>query len=649
MKKIIELKEIKILDNKQIPILKNVNLDFFEKQNTCISSKENTDFDICKKFIAVLAGQQEPNSGSISYARFNEIRNYIFGYNNFNNILNNPIVKPKDVIEALFKKEEILEENKKQINTFIKLLSLEDVLSQPMSKITSSNRDLLNILFLLIIKPRVLFLRDFSLKTGEEGLEIAFIKSLSIYLKKYNITLIIATNNKNIINSELCDRHILIDDQKIVADKIISHHSSIDEFNVDNKTKFFNLEDELDLSLKKTQLPKHSKTINLSDEDEEFKKNIASFIDTRPINNKTNLKTLSNIDDNDSFVNKKVEAINLSKYKTTRNTSNLHHKTQTLKEKSENLISDVKLKTQSYNQDFQKNTPYKQNIHKEKPTPKNYNDQKIQDIVDTYFLQKDLEKQIKSPEFINLSVDLQNKVFEHYDQASRLIDENDPDHRYDPYRTSKLKTDSLYPGNADDGYLTKMILLEELEIEKQKNQLRDNHLKDIYKSKTSEFEIEEDYISKPTVNLSYKNANKIDKTLKSVINEVTTDELYDTDSYTPPPSPPPIRAKTKRATNSFKEVFTKNRTNSIRHEYDNDYVSSSNNFEPSSSTPKTTRISNPDIMKNKKPDYENKHYQQNIKTQKIKQRSKKNIIEMLYEEGIDDLESYNKENDDSED
>lgn len=646
MKKIIELKEIKILDNKNIPILKNVNLDFFEKQNTCISSKENSDLDICKKLIAILAGKQKPNSGEILYARFNDIRNYIFGYDNFNNIFNNPIVKPKDVIEALFKKEEILDENKKQIDTFIKLLSLEDELNKPMSQITTNHRSLLNILFLLIIKPRVLFLRDLNLKVGDEGLEAAFIKSLSIYLKRYNITLIIATNNKNIINSELCDRHILIDDQKIVSDKNISHIASVDEYDVDNKTKFFNLDDELDLSLKKTQLPKHSKTINLSSDDEEFNKNLTSFIDTRPINNKTNFKTLNHIENIDNSA-KKIEPINLSKYKTSgKNTNNLHHKTQSLKEESENLIGDVKLKTYSYNQNFQRNTPYQSNLNKEKQSQRNYSNQRIQDIVDTYFLQRDLEKQIKSPEFINLSVDLQNKVFEHYDQASRLIDENDPQHIYDPYKTSKLKTSNLHQGNADDGYLTKMIMLEELEVEKQENQLRDNRLKDIYKSKTSEFEIEEDYISKPTTNLSYKKAEKIDKTLKSVINEVTTDELYDTDSYTP--TPPPIKPKTKRVTDNFKDIFINNRTKKVKQEYDNSY-SSSNNFEPSSLTPEATRKANFDIKKTKKTFNNENKYAENIKIQKIKQRSKKNFIEMLYEEGIDDLESYNKENDDSDD
>ena len=189
-------------------------------------------------------------------------------------------------------------------------------------------------------------------------------------------------------------------------------------------------------------------------------------------------------------------------------------------------------------------------------------------------------------------------------------------------------------------------MLEELEVEKQENQLRDNRLKDIYKSKTSEFEIEEDYISKPTTNLSYKKAEKIDKTLKSVINEVTTDELYDTDSYTP--TPPPIKPKTKRVTNNFKDIFINNRTKKVKQEYDNSY-SSSNNFEPSSLTPEATRKANFDIKKTKKTFNNENKYAENIKTQKIKQRSKKNFIEMLYEEGIDDLESYNKENDDSDD
>lgn len=84
------------------------------------------------------------------------------------------------------------------------------------------------------------------------------------------------------------------------------------------------------------------------------------------------------------------------------------------------------------------------------------------DVGELYQIKKEIELQIKGADFANLSVELQSKVFDNYENTNRLLRENDPKEIYNPDKVTANQTKPLAQvlKNKTIG-VTKMIMEEE--------------------------------------------------------------------------------------------------------------------------------------------------------------------------------------------
>lgn len=623
---IIDLKNATISDEyHERVLLKNVNISFEEGQNVCIFSSSDNEFETCQRFVSVLSGNAKIDSGDISYAKFDDqSRKYIFGYNNFANIITKK-VKPIEIIEALFAKEKIIDSNQNEIVEIIRFLNLDIYMNDLICDLTQNQKNQFNIIFLLIIKPRVLFVEDLPLY-GPTNSQIAILKFIKEYLKKHNITLILSSNDA-LIRKELCQRYVEINNTKIISDRVSIIQESTNENQIDNKTKAFDLETELDFSLNsssKWKSPSNAGFINGSN----------SHANANNLNPTSKPKIAYDTDslyrDFDKALNASPQQIYNEKLnqKFSQKLDIIRSKTRELKFESEDLIEEIKLKN-----------PTRQFNQQKIVSPARYNHQNsvdddiIQDIIDTYIIKKQLEQQIKSPDFIKLSVDLQHKVFDNYERADRLIRENDPTGKYDPNRISNLNVSTTNNYRGQNNGFTRMILSEELGIGVEKN-YNDEHIKNIYKSKTSEFEIDGGSIGRfPSNELidDYKSQDrrerdnfetKSSKFKNFFKNNTKPSKYYQQDKYYDDYDDHRHQSRGSKKQDSYEPTrnVTERLTKEInsRHNYTAKY--SNDNFEPSYSKPKPNKP---------------------IKTKAIKTRVKKNKIEQLYEEALADQELAN--------
>ncbi len=627
MNKIINLVDVKVNDNDGRPLLRNVNLEFNEGENTCIYSKSDNEFLACQKLVDVLSGASRCASGDITFSKFNDSnRKYIFGHRNFANIFSKD-VKPIEVIYALFKKESIIESNQNEILEIANFLGIDSVFETSMLKLTNKDKQLFNLLFLLTIKPRILFLDNLSLVgLGSTNKQIAILNFFHEYLNKYNITLIMSSNDP-LVRKELCQRFIEIDQQKIANDNSIKIQKSIDINTIDNKTKAFDLDSELSLSLSSSSWNDNNPSSSFynrtakQDDFQNIKKTTRNKFDTASISTEFDKVFDRN--------NRQYQSQRLSNFPETE----LRTKTQELKLQSDDLIQEIKLH-QSNQQKHMSSHSYANPSLVKSTIKYDDDDEIIQDLIDTYIIRKQLEKQIKSPDFIKLSVDLQNKVFENYERAQRLIKENDPTGIYDPNRTSNLDFKSQSNDTSANNGFTRMILSEELGLEDN----QDQRIKNIYKTKTSEINVDDI-------------ESKQDATLNSILNDVSTDELFETEEeefdFNKKPSNPTMdyRYHDNAPKKSLWNRKFRNHSNDQQDRKNNEFM---NSHEPTRNTTEKLRKEISNNLQNRKtakfasenyePSYSKPKVSAPLKTRAIKTRSKKNKIEQLYEEGLADKE-----------
>ncbi len=609
MNKIISLSNVLISDDfHEKTLLKNVNISFNEGQNVCFYSSTNNEFYTCQKFISVLAGASKIESGNIVYSKFdNNDRKYIFGFNNFSNILTKN-VKAIDVIEALLNKEKISKSNENEIFEVIRFLNLDLYMQDNLCDLSDSQKTLFNLIFLFIIKPRILFIDNLPL-FGPPNSQIAILKFIKEYLKKYHITLFISTNDFD-VRKELCQRYVEINNGMIVNDREIYIKETTNNNEIDNKTKVFDLDTELDFSLNSSIATKPQFRENNNTYPEQRKPHI------EPINNpyiKNNID-ISGTDtdslsrDFDDTLSKRHHTSDLNRSLNVafnKNHDSIKNRTMELKFDSEDLIEEIKLKSNN-KQIPQPQQKFVSNIYKNKEIQANIDNEIVQDLVDTYLIKKQLEHQIKSPDFIKLSVDLQHKVFDNYERADKLIRENDPTGKYDPNRTSNLKvsTTKKQQTQSSQNYgFTKMILSEDLGLDNENNS-PDKRIENIYKSKTSEFDLEENF-NYDTHNAKFNHYFK---------NNTKPSRYYEEDKYRHPMRDKHVSEENFEPTRNITEKISYHANSSVN--FSNGERLSNSNYKDSYSEPK----------------------QKVIKTKAIKTRVKKNKIEQLYEEALADQE-----------
>ena len=122
------------------------------------------------------------------------------------------------------------------------------------------------------------------------------------------------------------------------------------------------------------------------------------------------------------------------------------------------------------NMDIQNNSNIQANITKTVKVMINDSNIDIDQIIECYHQRKQLQDEIESSDFVNLTVDLQSKVYENYNRTNAMINKYDPTNKYDPYYKPNLDA-SLNQERMDKAVhakkagITKMIFDENLDID----------------------------------------------------------------------------------------------------------------------------------------------------------------------------------------
>ncbi|MGL4948189.1 MAG: hypothetical protein ACRC42_02265, partial [Mycoplasma sp.] len=282
MNKIIELKNVCHKLNEVIYI-KNINLSLYNNQNVVIKSFENDNVTL---FIDLIAGNVKINSGELLYGEFQDNR-YFLGYQNFDGILNRELVIG-EIIKTLIKSQTSLNINQVEVDELIKILSLEHYLNDLTSKVSQDVIKALNLLLLLIIRPRIILLNKLEL-IGSSKFQISALEYIKNYCKSYEISMLVYSNEELIANN-FADRLIEIENGCIIKDTSIKMIETYCNNHVDNNTVKFNLEEDIIEAVNSSNIPLENFTRDLFDGSKQETLNY-QIIDELVYENQCNLKS----------------------------------------------------------------------------------------------------------------------------------------------------------------------------------------------------------------------------------------------------------------------------------------------------------------------------------------------------------------------
>lgn len=405
-------------------ILTNINISFNYLQNIVIFSESN-DLRSCHFLLDIIAKLVQPQIGTVEYYD-DKTSEFFIGYKMFDSILEKDVMTV-NVVDALINSQD--KANKKEISELTKLLRIDELLSKSVFSLSDSEKNWLNILLLLIIKPKVLILKGLSLP-GSSIMQNAALEYIKQYLTKYKITLIIATNDKNTIDS-LCDRGINLVDTVIESDFLTIKKNIIHSNDIDSKPKKMNFEEDLLDSVYKLEKAKKEINLDQSRKDEEI---LVSKMLTKSLSLKNN-----------------------------------YSPTEALQSDLERIIIE-KQNQDDYETNIVSNSSINNTVVYRTKVLINEN-QDNSNVVEIYHQRKQLQDQMESSSFATLSIELQGKVYDNYHHANNLIIKLDPTHKYDPYTNNFGMSDSLIDEknhqsvSLQKNSITKMIFDENLDID----------------------------------------------------------------------------------------------------------------------------------------------------------------------------------------
>ena len=418
MKELIKLIDIN-QEYKGEKILTNINLNFNQYQNTVIYSDDN-EINSCHLLLDIIAKVTLPQKGEVKY--FDDKSSQFFiGYNLFDSILEKDVIV-LNVIKALTTNYNI---KKNDADELLKILAIETFITKSVVELNKYQKQLLNLYLLLLIKPQIILLKSLSLP-GSEMMQSATFSYIKNYLSKYKITLIVTTNDKNTINN-ICERAINLSKTIIQSDVLIVETNKLLNNEVNIKSKPYDFAENLLDSIYQLE----EKKVN----NDEARSNEKQLVEK--------LLTKSLIEQQDNYV-----------------------ATNALDAELESIITEKRNNEQL---DIQNNSNIQTNITQTVKLMTN-NEVDISQIQDWYHQRHSLEEEYNSPNFANLSLDLQSKVYENHARVNNLIAKYDPTNKYDPfYQPSfdkNLEQERMQkPVHANNISITKMIFDENLDID----------------------------------------------------------------------------------------------------------------------------------------------------------------------------------------
>ncbi len=420
MKQLIKLTDIN-QEYRGEKILTNVNLTFYQFQNTVIYADDNH-IDTCHLLLDIIAKHILPQKGTVEF--FNDKSNKFFlGYNTFDEILEKDIIVI-NILKALSTNYEI---PKVESEEMLKLLMIDQFLSKSVIELTPEEKQLLKTYLLLMIKPQIVILKSLSIP-GTTLMQSAALEYIKNYLQTYHITLIISTNDKNTINI-LCQRGINLSNSVVESDVLIVQEAQVLSNEVNMQPKTYDFANDL---LEKIYQMEEDKNAH-NDARKNEKKFVESLI-TKSLKSHQPTPTQALDDELENIINEKRH-----QQEDIVNNANIQANIQA------NVTKTVRL------------MDYDQNID-------------IQQLIDIYHQRKQLQDEINSPEFVNLAVALQAKVYENLSRSNAIIIKYDPTGKHDPYYAPALDQ-SLNeermnkPVNVKKVGITKMIFDENLDID----------------------------------------------------------------------------------------------------------------------------------------------------------------------------------------
>lgn len=692
------LKNVKYQRNDE-QLLSNINLDILDTENLVIIPQTSADTTSAHALIKIIGGIWPATSGYVNYEKNNGKRIFI-GYKNLEKILKKGVII-KDLLNSLINTQKISEENLREIKEIVDMFKIAK--HKNTNELEKNELSLLNLLTLLIIKPRLILIDQLVLP-GSSAFQLAILEYVKNYCDRYNIKLITASNDENVIKI-LSDRKIYLSNAKIIKDILTSRIENVRENDVDNKTKAFDLEDDILEALKSSYEPQrtfvnqknnqqqyYQKVEYVQEPDreliEQVTKALSDSFEDEINESMQNLKTVeiranegsltndlltikyeSNLDDDlvSDFATNNFDQNNHDEdeeyYESKNNTSlnkkftgslefekeEIKQKTKRLNEESKDILEDIKISQSQKRENATKHFRYQNNFDAKVPTNPLMTNEFLSEIRETYAMRNALSEQIKSPDFAKLNPELQNKVYQNYDAADKLIKEIDPTGTYDPSKSNQHHdAHHTEPFETDhQPTITKMVFEEETiftgGIE---DEIDTENYRPTSKFTTNPFDEDtKSYTKKPTTfndqeDFSYFDNEKPRKNKQSTwrdrfVKKETNQEKPKNNNYdyqpkhyetkSNPIDDQYIKPNKAFVTDDFDTYTSDLKSKKISNNYQNNFTRKTNVVIPTKKF-KTSHFE-PESTATKK-----------IKTMPIKSRAKKNLIERLYDEAIEDSE-----------
>ncbi len=772
----IQIKNVKLSKN-GIEYLHNINLNIDYGTNVVIKPVGDKDFKSAQYLVRVISSTVKPTSGSVDFGTFNDNR-ILFGYKNFEGIFKKGVVV-NDLVKTLIKTQKLTETNKTEIKEIGEMLKIDTFVQKKTNELSSDQLNILNLYTLLIVKPHAILL-DSLVLPGSEKMHSAILNFIHDYCKSYRVSLIVVSNSKNVVE-EIADRTISISDTRVVADSKIKKISESEQLNVDNKTKAFDLEDDIlavlnektptnHLSLDEEETPvrkpqptkkmepkiqsratnkyepvsssnydstekdlvktitkaldldfedledfsiietndDETKVTNLLEDEDELQKSLTEELLT--------IKYEAELDNSTDDVEEELTIVTESfapRHKTSLNSrmtgsldyvdDEIHNKTKKLNEDSKDILQDINMSFG--NSQEQPKTKTLRLSDEEDNSDKStlLTNSFLADLKETYVIRRQLSEKIKSPDFNQLTPELQLKVYENFECADKLIQETDPNGDYDPYRiktrevsaatsstiptmpinqrnstvTQKLIEEISLDEEDDDEDITESMATSQFEteeLEESSNNTLNKVIDDLAMSDAFEEDFEEDKVPQASAYQYLDNEKKSKAHWKDRFAKKEADKSISEKMYGPTKE---LDDEDEDDTTDLLDDDTTNlfndTTDSLNHEeeiitskLETDDIDAftkdlNDHFEPTSklasaiagNTTRNTRsfFDETEELDNKTrrttnvvlPTREFKtqglteEQTRRLKTMAIKQRSKKNLIEKLYDEALDDF------------
>lgn len=196
-------------------IFENLNFDIYEGDKIALLGGNGAGKTT---IVEIIAGFKKPSSGSVhKFFDKNTVLSKQIGIQ-FQDLSFPKSLKVKDILKFIVNIDEndISEEELKEI---IDIFQINSFINTKISKISGGQQQRLNVLLSLIIKPKLLFLDEFT-----TGLDIAsknIIKNFIISFCKKNKMIIVIISHDISIISEMVNRVILIGNKKKLIDSSI--------------------------------------------------------------------------------------------------------------------------------------------------------------------------------------------------------------------------------------------------------------------------------------------------------------------------------------------------------------------------------------------------------------------------------------------